>query len=153
MVYYYDKDGKLLAKTKTLEEMSEKTGRTPKSIMKNIKGCHYRELEHKGGEPLKHAYPYYKMDDFHPALSKELEQRFTRLYFAGADRETIMNDTGMTERQYYYYKKKLFGDVEEDRPEREYPPILPDGFWDEWEEAVSVLFRSGKDLRIPIVHA
>ena len=77
--------------------------------MKNIKGCHYRELEHKGGEPLKHAYPYYKMDDFHPALSKELEQRFTRLYFAGADRETIMNDTGMTERQYYYYKKKLFG--------------------------------------------
>jgi len=151
MVYYYDKDGNLLDKTETLEEMSNKTGKPVKSIMRNIKGIHYRELGHKGMEPPKHAYPYFKMDDFQPAYSKVLEQRFMQLYFDGADKHTIVTATGMTERQYYYYKEKLFGEVEEERNSKENAPVLPDGFWDEWEEAVSVLFRSGKDLRIPIV--
>lgn len=151
MVYYYDKDGNLLDKTETLEEMSEKTGRPVKSIMRNIKDIYYRELGHRGIEPPKHAYPYYKMDDFHPAYSKEQEQRFMQLYFDGADKHTIMTATGMTERQYYYYKEKLFGEVKYERNSKESAPILPEGFWDEWEEAVSVLFRSGKDLRIPIV--
>ena len=153
MVYYYDKDGNLLEKTETLEEMSKKTGRPVKSIMRNIRGFHYRELGHRGIEPPKHAYPYYKMDDFHPAYSKALEQRYMQLYFSGADKATIQKETGITDRQYYYYKYKLFGDIEEERQTKSNDPVLPEGFWDEWEEAVSVLFKSGKDLRIPIVKA
>ena len=151
MIYYRETDGTLIHKTKSLKEMSRLTGFSEKTIRAKMYEREGRRS--RNGGYIKALIPYFERDEFDDTTKDGVNNHFLRLYFAGKTNDEICEDMDIDKKELYRLYRHLIGVDVQPAPPLKQPDgdkYVRNGFWEEWEEAVSVLFKSGKKLDIQI---
>lgn len=149
MIFYYDADGTLIHRSKNLTDMVRFTGLSKRQILSRMG---HRETYKSRVGSSKALIPYFERDEYDDSTKDGVNRHFLKLYFQDMSPEQIRQEMDITDKKLYSLYRELIGiNIEPARKDEKRDKfVIPADFWDEWESAVSVLFKSGKRLDIPI---